>query len=51
MDDTIECPKCGNEMHLDIVDLIGAHYECTNCDHEWCDTSAKEEVDEDSDDI
>ena len=47
MDDTIECPQCGGDMHLDILDETGAHYECPNCDYEWCDTSVKAEIEED----
>lgn len=50
MDDTIECPQCGGDMHLDIVDETGSHYECPNCDYEWCDTSVKAETDNDDDD-
>ena len=47
MNDTMECPECGGEMHFDIVDETGAHYECSNCDYEWCDTSTKIEGEND----
>ncbi len=49
MEDTIECPQCGKDMHFDILDEDGAHYECPNCDYELCDTSVTAE-EEDSDD-
>jgi hypothetical protein len=46
----MKCPKCGNDMYLDIVDEIGSHYECPNCDFEICDTSIKSEEEEEDDD-
>lgn len=46
--DTVECPRCGNDnAFLRIVDKRGVHYECPDCDNEWCDTSFQIEEEED----
>jgi transposase-like protein len=45
--DTTTCPQCLNEnAFFRILDEQGAHYECPDCEYEWCDKSVKI-VDED----
>ena len=48
---TTDCPSCGDEgAYFSIVDENGAHYECPNCDYEWCEdryASDNSEKDED----
>jgi transposase-like protein len=55
MDDTVVCPACGNEnAFFSVLDENGAHYECPDCDNEWCDSSVQmenESEDDDSDGI
>lgn len=48
--DTFTCPQCGHEnAFFTIMDERGAHYECPDCDYEWCDTSVQIEEDENED--
>jgi len=37
----MECPKCGHAMSYVVTDENGSHYECENCDYEYCDESQK----------
>ncbi len=46
MDGRNECPQCGRDMHLEILDENGAHYGCPSCDYEYCDTSITDEISE-----
>lgn len=41
MDNKIECPNCGHNMHYVLTDESGSHYECANCDYEYCDDTQK----------
>lgn len=47
----MECIKCGHEMVFEILDENGAHYECLNCEWEYCDESIIPEDNEDDDEI
>lgn len=43
-----QCPDCGLEnAYFVLVDEEGSHYECPDCDYEWCDTSIGLEEEED----
>jgi transposase-like protein len=37
----ISCPKCNKDnVNFEIMDELGSHYSCPDCDHYWFDPSS-----------